>query len=169
MSEKVQQFIECMGLLLEAEGLSRISGRMFGLLLVSETAQSLDDLAERLQVSKASASTNARFLERVGLIERVAYPGDRRDYYRMDDGAVERMLAMARRRWTAMRDLLAQGAEALPPEMDVATERLRGAEHFHTLLLEHADELIEQWRERCCPAARAAAAAADHQRTEERL
>jgi predicted transcriptional regulator len=169
MHEKVQQFVECMGLLLESERLPRIAGRMFGLLLVSEAAQSLDDLAERLQVSKASTSTNARFLEQMGLIERVAQPGDRRDYYQIDSGAVERMLAMARKRWVAMRDLMAQGADALPPEMGVAAERLRGAEQFHTLLLEHSDELLQQWRTRCCPALREAAVAEDQPRTEERL
>jgi DNA-binding transcriptional regulator GbsR (MarR family) len=45
MDGQTAQFIETMGLTLESDGLPRIAGRIFGLLLVSEEARSLDDLA----------------------------------------------------------------------------------------------------------------------------
>ena len=57
-----------MGVALESDGLPRIAGRIFGLLLVSEDARSLDDLAAELRVSKGSVSTNARLLEQRGLV-----------------------------------------------------------------------------------------------------
>ena len=60
MHQTVADFVERMGLTLEGEGLPRIAGRLFGFLLVHPEAYSLDELAERLQVSKASISTNAR-------------------------------------------------------------------------------------------------------------
>ena len=68
-----------MGLALEADGLPRIAGRIFGLLLISEDALSLDKLASELRVSKASVSTNARMLEHRGVLEQVSRPADRRD------------------------------------------------------------------------------------------
>ena len=77
----VQNYIERMGLLWEAEGLPRIAGRILGFLALQPSACSLDDIASALGVSKASASVDARHLERLSLIERVGRPGDRRDYY----------------------------------------------------------------------------------------
>jgi DNA-binding transcriptional regulator GbsR (MarR family) len=83
MDGPTAHFIETMGLALESEGLPRIAGRIFGLLLVSAEARSLDELAAELQVSKASISTNARLLEHRGVLEQVSRPADRRDYYQI--------------------------------------------------------------------------------------
>ena len=74
-------FIDRMGIRFERDGMPRIAGQMLGLLLVSRDPQSLDEIATAVQVSKASVSSNARLLERMGLIVRSARPGDRRDYY----------------------------------------------------------------------------------------
>src|SRR5690349_97693 len=86
------QFIEQIAVLLETDGLPRVAGRLFGLLLVTEELRSLDDLAEQLGVTKASISVNARLLEQKGVVERVSMPGDRRDYYRIADDIVERSM-----------------------------------------------------------------------------
>src|SRR5690554_5102322 len=88
MHASVEDFVERMGLMMEADGMRRIAGRLYGFLLVHDEAYSLDELAERLKVSKASVSTNARFLEQVGILERMSTPGDRRDYYRMGSEAM---------------------------------------------------------------------------------
>ncbi len=74
MHAAIQHFVERMGLMLEEDGMPRIAGRMFGYLLVHEGPFSLDELAERLQVSKASISTNARLLEQLGMLERISAP-----------------------------------------------------------------------------------------------
>ena len=63
MDTKTAGFIERMGLAFESDGLPRIAGRIFGLLLLSEDCRSLDELAAELKVSKGSVSTNARLLE----------------------------------------------------------------------------------------------------------
>lgn len=67
MDTATAHFVESMGLTLESDGLPRIAGRIFGWLLVSEEAQSLDDLAAELRVSKGSVSTNTRLLEQRGV------------------------------------------------------------------------------------------------------
>ena len=63
MHQKTRQLIERVGVLTEVEGLPRIAGRIFGLLLVTPGECSLDEMAEVLGVSKASISTDARRLE----------------------------------------------------------------------------------------------------------
>ena len=104
-----QQFIEKMGLFFEADGAPRISGRILGLLLLTPGDCSLDDLADELQVSKASVSTNARLLESWGAVERTSRPGDRRDYYRIADDVEARMLERRLERMRSMRGLIEEG------------------------------------------------------------
>ena len=81
MHQRLAHFIEEMGLFFESEGMPRIAGRLFAYMLLQEEPCSLDDLTTDLKVSKTSVSTNARLLEQHGMIQRVARPGDRRDYY----------------------------------------------------------------------------------------
>lgn len=148
MHSGVADFVERMGLLLEGEGLPRIAGRLFGFLLVHSQAFSLDELAEQLQVSKASISTNARHLEQHGILERISEPGDRRDYYRMAPDAWEGMLRTAQHKWNSMRVLLTAGAASLPDELEEGRARLIDAEQFHLLLLDGVERMIDRWSRR---------------------
>jgi DNA-binding transcriptional regulator GbsR (MarR family) len=80
-------FIEDIGLYFEQMGLPRMAGRILGALLISDPpAQSITDLGIRLNASKSSISIMARLLVERGLIERVASPVPRRDYYRFKPG-----------------------------------------------------------------------------------
>jgi DNA-binding transcriptional regulator GbsR (MarR family) len=146
MHEAARDFVERLGLHLEADGLPRSAGRIFGYTMMVDTPCSLDDLAEALQVSKASVSTNARLLEQIGLLERTIEVGDRRDFYRMRADAWERMLLLARKRWEETQSLLSQARSCLPDDMLAARVRVCEAARFHTLLMEEADSLLERWR-----------------------
>lgn len=148
MHESVQSFVERLGLMMESEGLPRIAGRIFGFLLVHEGAFSLDELAEELQVSKASVSTNARMLEQFGLVERTSEPGDRRDYYQMGHDAWERILLSAQRKQESMRQALTEAAASLPEEMEAGRRRLIQAEQFYLLLVDQIDRTLERWHHR---------------------
>ncbi|MEW5929949.1 MAG: MarR family transcriptional regulator [Gemmatimonadota bacterium] len=146
MHPAVQEFVERMGRMMEADGLPRSAGRIFGFLLLAEAPFSLDELAEKLRVSKASVSTNARLLEQAGLLERSSAPGDRRDFYQMRPDAWEQMLRVARRRWETMQAALEDGEASLPPEMGVARGRLAEAARFHAFLLGEGESLLARWR-----------------------
>lgn len=106
MDAQTQEFIERTGLFFERDGFPRIAGRVLGYLLLSPEPASLDELANALQVSKSSVSTDARLLQRMGKVERVTVPGDRRDYYRIARNMPRRMAALWRERLTGMRALL---------------------------------------------------------------
>lgn len=146
MHTAASDFIERMGLLMEGEGMPRIAGRIFGFMLLEPGSCALDELAESLQVSKASISTNARLLEQCGLLDRSSEPGDRRDFYRMRADAWERMLQVATRKWGMRLCALEEGEAALPPQMDAARERLAEAVRFHRLLIDETSGLIERWK-----------------------
>lgn len=100
----VDRFIEEMGLMFQESGDPRISGRIFGLLLIEGRELSLHQISDRLAVSRASVSTNARMLVKRGMIRRTAHSGDRQDFYEiggfpsveMLGELVERMLRQAK-------------------------------------------------------------------------
>lgn len=145
MDEAVQQFVERMALICEKEGMPRIAGRIFGYLLATDQTFSLDELAERLQASKASASTNARMLEQFGMIQRVSVLGDRRDFYRVQDDPWEQMLRVAQGRWRDMVHVFAEASQRLPEA--AGRERAEQAREFHALLIRECDALFERWHE----------------------
>ena len=74
-------------------GLPRSSGQIFGLLYLSPSALSLDEIAEALGLSKASASTGARQLLGWHAIRQVWKPGDRKDYYEVQADLAELLRA----------------------------------------------------------------------------
>jgi len=80
-------FIEDIGLFFEQMGMPRMAGRILGALLISDPpAQSITELSEKLKASKSAISIMARLLVEDGLIERVASPVPRRDFYRFKQG-----------------------------------------------------------------------------------
>ncbi len=115
---KARQFIERVGVLTEAEGLPRIAGRIYGLLLMTPGACSLDEMAESLGVSKASISTDARRLEIAGIVVRSSRPGDRRDYYAIAPDALRQSLERKLRGLRQFREIL-QEARAIPGAPEV--------------------------------------------------
>jgi DNA-binding transcriptional regulator GbsR (MarR family) len=64
-------------------GFSKVMGQLYGALLLSSHPLSLDDLMERLSISKASVSMNMRTLEHMGMVRQVWVrgKGGRRKYY----------------------------------------------------------------------------------------
>jgi DNA-binding transcriptional regulator GbsR (MarR family) len=62
-------------------GFSDVMGRLYGTLLLSPVAMSLDDLAGSLEISKGSVSMNMRALERWGMAKEVWMRGERKKYY----------------------------------------------------------------------------------------
>ena len=85
-------FIEQHGLAAKQDGLPRIAGRIMGWFVINGGPISLTELASELSVSRASISTNARLLEGLGVLTRVAIPGERQDFYQIADSPYARLL-----------------------------------------------------------------------------
>jgi DNA-binding MarR family transcriptional regulator len=117
-----EEFVERVGRFFEGDGAARTSGRMLGLLLLSTREMSMDEIADRLKVSRASVSTNARQLETYGIVQRVSHMGDRRDFYRVAADLERTLLRLRMERLAGVEELLASGT-ATPAARD---ERVRG-------------------------------------------
>jgi len=82
--EAFRQFIEDAGDMIDEHGFPHMAGRVIGALLVCVPPHcSLDELADELQASKGSISMATQLLLRLGLIEKLSIPGERRYYYRV--------------------------------------------------------------------------------------
>ncbi len=75
--------LDGLGQLSDYFGFSKVMGQLYTTVLLSPEPLSLDDFVERLDISKASVSTNLRTLEHLGMVRRVWAPNrsDRRKYY----------------------------------------------------------------------------------------
>ena len=146
-TDEEQRFVEQMGLAWEQEGVPRIAGRIFGFLLLQLHPCSLEDMASALGVSKASISTDARCLERLGVVQRLSRPGDRRDFYAIAPDAPASTLAMRVERMRRMKatvgDLDALTTDGTPPAVRA---RLRAFAEAHDETVAALERLIAQLR-----------------------
>src|SRR5215467_13056700 len=62
-------------------GISPTMAEIHGLLYITGSALSMDDIMERLKISRGNVSMNLSKLVEWGLVRRVHKRGDRRDYY----------------------------------------------------------------------------------------
>lgn len=62
-------------------GLPRSIGEIYGLLFISPSALALDDLVQRLRISKGSASQGLRMLKNLGAVREANGSEERRTYY----------------------------------------------------------------------------------------
>jgi len=84
LSKARDRFVEGIGRLAATVGVSRVIGQLYAMLFLSEKPLCLDDMVERLKISKGNASLNIRKLESLGVAKRVWVKGDRKDFYQAE-------------------------------------------------------------------------------------
>lgn len=138
MNTETEQFIERAGVLWEQDGLPRIAGRIFALAMISPGSLSLDEIAETLGVSKASVSNDTRLLERLGFIERVSRPGDRRDYYQATARSFEQAILERVRRLEHLEALIESGRR-----IAVDSQEVRDRLENHHITVTHVTNALQ--------------------------
>ena len=127
-------FIEKVGQIVQGEGLPKIAGRVFGLLMFDGTPVSFGDLAQELQVSRGSISSSVRLLETRGVIKRVGLPGERQDYFRITEDPFTGLLEGAMRRFDRASHEIEASLSDLPDDAACTRERLRTYAAFYKTL-----------------------------------
>jgi DNA-binding transcriptional regulator GbsR (MarR family) len=106
-TEVIDLFVQ----LSRAIGQPKSLGEIYGLLFISAQPMAMDDLIERIQLSKGSASQGLKFLHSVGAVKMIYVAGDRRTHYQ----------AVAE-----LRNLLARFLrDHILPQLDGGQERLK--------------------------------------------
>lgn len=140
----IGRFIEQMGLYAQGDGVARIAGRLFGYFVVHGGPVSFADLAQALQVSRASVSTNARTLVSIGMIERVTRPGDRQDYYQLAESPFLRMIETYIKRMRAMQEILQQADKSIPRHMTATHRRLAQMSDFYSVAVQSNEQMLKE-------------------------
>jgi biotin operon repressor len=149
LSPEIQRFIDAIGEYFAQFGLSSVSGRLLGLMTISDEPLTLDDMAGALGVSRASISTNIRLIKAIGFVDKVSMPRDRRDFYRCSSdpwGAIIRTDMVST-------DMLAgiarRGLMAIPDDTSgTARMHVEDLLDFCEFMLEEERGILQRWRER---------------------
>ena len=137
-------FIEDIGLYFERLGMPRMAGRILGVLLISDNpAQSITDIAEKLNASKSSISIMARLLIESGLIERVASPIPRRDYYRFKPGGWIQYMQQWLALMSGLHKITERGLELMRNRPAGIQDRLMEAHDLFSFMEEHFPALLD--------------------------
>ncbi|WDR05521.1 hypothetical protein PSQ90_14760 [Devosia rhodophyticola] len=146
-TQKIDNFIEMMGLISHTEGGPRIAGRIFGLLIVAGEQMSLHEMSERLQISRASASTNARLLADRNVIRLTSRPGERQDYYELVPDPYRSMIESFGTSIQRTARKMAEAEKSFPDEMPEAKRRVKDLSKFYAVTL----DLFDDWAKRLPP------------------
>ncbi len=91
-------------------GLNNIMAQLYAVLYLNNKPLSLNEMVERLKISKASVSINIRMLERYSMVRRVWVKGSRKDYYEAEADIakviIDRVKSMAQSRLLEVDDML---------------------------------------------------------------
>jgi DNA-binding transcriptional regulator GbsR (MarR family) len=147
-TDAVEEFIERMGVLTQADGGPRIAGRLFGLVIVENRPMSLQEMAERLQVSKASISTNARQLARAGFLRLTTRPGSREDLYELPRDPYRELVRSMTKKLAEKAAVIAEIEELFTDEQVDIRERVHHLAAFHR----SAAEVLDEWYDKLPPA-----------------
>lgn len=139
-----EEFIERMGYIAQADGLSRIAGRILGMLIIEEGPFSFNTIASRLVISRGSVSTNTRLLEQLGVIERTSQPGERQDYFRLAPDPYGRLLRGSIERMEKAKHLVDRTQAALPGERTAARRRLQALGSFYQDTIEGMSRVVRR-------------------------
>ncbi|MGY3438041.1 MULTISPECIES: GbsR/MarR family transcriptional regulator [unclassified Marinovum] len=131
LDQTKDDFIEKIGLIAQGEGLPRIAGRVFGLLVFEGAPITFGTLAKQLQVSRGSVSSSMRLLQERGLVKRLAKPGERQEYFELAANPYVTLLEGARRNTRQARDDILESLEKLPKEEADVRKRLGAYADFY--------------------------------------
>ena len=125
----------------QQDGGPRIAGRVFGLLVVEGRELNLNQISERLAVSRASVSTNARLLAGRGLLRRRTHAGDRQDYYELSSQTYMHMLQLLAGRMKESAAIVGACAKEIESESEDAARRVGNLSVFYRL----SAEFLSNW------------------------
>ncbi len=140
-------FIEESGLFFESMGLTRMSGRILGYLMVTDKEKvSFEEFTQVLQASKSSISTNLKALTGVMFIKTVTIPGDRKTYYELSpDICWSDILKKRTHDLKVMITLFKKGYHLRSNTKDQPSQWIENAISFYEWLLQEMGNLIEKW------------------------
>jgi DNA-binding transcriptional regulator GbsR (MarR family) len=141
------EFIEDMGIIFEAFGLTRMEGRLLGALLVADPPeQAAENLADTLQASRGSISGAVRRLEAIKLVRRSSKPGERKDFFRVVPGAWNKIMYDRAAATRTLRELMERGLVSVQDCSPATQANLEEALSFYQFWEDSFNLLLRHWQ-----------------------
>ncbi|GMA97975.1 hypothetical protein [Pelosinus sp. IPA-1] len=142
----VKNYIEDGAIVLEKFGWPRMAGRIMVYLTVCDPSyQSHKDIVTYLKASKASVSTMLQLLREAGFVEKIAFPGDRIDYYKIKEEAWHNICRRRHALYTSVVDFSNIGLELFKDVPLEKKKRLEDFKDFHTWLSHCYGKALDEW------------------------
>jgi hypothetical protein len=146
LDEERRRYVEEFGLLFGQFGLSRMLGRVLGVLMISDPPElSAGELAEALGASRGSISQTTRSLIQMGLVQRRARPGERRDYFRVKPGAWGGIMRREMEALGGFREAAERGLVLLDSRDPDARRGLEEMRDFYAYWEKEMPAVLERW------------------------
>jgi DNA-binding transcriptional regulator GbsR (MarR family) len=146
MHEQRLAFVEEFGVTFERMGSTRMLGRVWGALMVSDPPEvTADELAAFLQASRGSISQATRQLIEIGVVQRINKTGVRRDYYRVRRDAWREAFRREQDTIAGMYQLFRRGLDAMEGSSDEARRPLEEAIRFTQFWEEEMRSIFTRW------------------------
>ncbi|MCL5290522.1 MAG: GbsR/MarR family transcriptional regulator [Bacillota bacterium] len=143
------QLIEEMGLLFEKSGASKTFGRIFAYLLLAEKPKTLDEIAEDLLFSKATASLTLRQGLLIQFFEKVSLPGERKTFFKVNTESWIRATSAKMKALHEWDRLISKGLSIVPADNREATEKLQAMKDYFDFIawyFSDINEYYERWK-----------------------
>jgi DNA-binding transcriptional regulator GbsR (MarR family) len=141
-------FVEAMGQYLATFGMTPMSGRLWGYLLICDPPeQTADDVARALHASRGSISGTVRLLEPIGFLRRTRRLGDRREYLSAPPGTFMTFMTNAAAIYKRLRQIVEQGLEAVADKPPPLRVRLEEAHEFIAYIEREVPAVLERFAE----------------------
>lgn len=141
------QFVDLWNNMGSLWGISPTMARIHGLLFITGAALSMDDIMDRLTISRGNVSMNLSKLVEWGLVRKVHKRGDRREYFASLDDVWEMFTLVAaqrkRREIDPIVTTLRRCREELPAEAKDHSRRVNDLLKFLTLVDSLAQRFFE--------------------------
>ncbi len=145
LSNEKLQYIEESGLMFETLGMTRMTGRVFGYLIICDLdAASFDQIREAVRASKGSISGTLKQLMQIDFVEAISYPGDRKTYYRPTKVSIGTLLNSRNYQTKMFSDSL-QKARSLKSREDDVSDWLLEVSCFYEWIGKRLADLVEEW------------------------
>lgn len=142
----MQSYIEDGAIVLEKFGWPRMAGRIMMYLTVCDPVhQSHKDIVTYLKASKGSVSTMLQSLREAGFVEKIAFSGERIDYYKINENAWHNICRRRHALYTSVVDLSNNGLEIFKNVPAEKKKRLEDFRDFHNWLSNCYSTALDEW------------------------
>ncbi|GIF73494.1 GbsR/MarR family transcriptional regulator [Asanoa siamensis] len=142
----LRQYVEDMARLYADWGFPRMAARVLMQLMASDTGSlTAAEISDGLQISPAAVSQAVRYLQHLGLVERTAVPGSRRDRYGLPDDAWYLGSIMKGTLFFQIAKLAEGGVAAAGGRETPAGQRIAAMGDFYTFIQSELGGLLERY------------------------